>query len=83
MRIEVRATGILADYLPAAKVADSVALEVSADATPLDVARRLGMPADESYLVVVNEVVVPRAEHRTRRLRDGDRLALMPPLSGG
>ncbi len=83
VRIEVKATGALADYLPASASGDLVELEVPEGATPLEVARLLGMPAEERYLVVVNGVAVPRREQATRRLEEGDRLALMPPLMGG
>ncbi len=52
-------------------------------ATPVDVIRALGMPAEASYLVVLNGTSVPKAERASRPLAENDKLAIMPPLKGG
>ncbi len=83
MRITVKTTGLLADHLPPGASGDSAVLEVPEGATPQDVMTELGMPLDESYLVVVNDELVPKAERARRALQAGDLLMIMPPLRGG
>ncbi|MEE8545893.1 MAG: MoaD/ThiS family protein [Alphaproteobacteria bacterium] len=83
MRITVKTTGLLADHLPPGASGDSAVLEVPEGATPQDVMTELGMPLDESYLVVVNDELVPKAERARRALEADDELTIMPPLRGG
>ena len=82
MKIKVKATGILEDYLPP-NSNNPAQIEVKADVTPMDVVRRLGMPANDRYLIAVNGTVVPQGEHSVFRLSEHDTLAIMPPLKGG
>jgi sulfur carrier protein ThiS len=56
---------------------------VDSGATPLDVMRRLALPEDERYLIMLNGQVVPAAQRPTVRLSDGDDLGIFPPLKGG
>ena len=83
IRIRVKATGLLADHLPASANAGTAELEVPDGATPTDVIRLLGMPGDGRYLVILNGHTVARGERDTQALRSGDRLVLAPPLVGG
>jgi sulfur carrier protein ThiS len=82
MRISVRTAGLLGEYLPAGSQANRAELEVAEGATPLDVMAQLGFPAG-AYLVSVNGTAIPTAQRAATKLRDGDDLALMPPLKGG
>lgn len=83
IRIQIKATGLLADYLPATANAGTAEMEVPDGATPGDVIERLGMPGDARYLVILNGHTVSRDERGTRVLQSGDRLVLSPPLVGG
>jgi len=83
IRIRVKATGLLAEHLPATAKAGTTELEVAEGATPGDVIERLGLPGNARYLVILNGHTVPRGERGTRVLRSGDRLVLSPPLVGG
>ena len=83
MRIKVRTAGNLGRYLPSGSAQNQAALEVAEGATPADVIAQLGMPADGSYLVVLNGKGVAKAERADRRLAENDDLAIMPPLRGG
>lgn len=82
MKIQVKTTGILDDYLPS-NGGNPAVVEVQEDVTPMDVVRRLGMPAGDKYLIAVNGDVVPQSEHAARKLHENDTLAIMPPLKGG
>ena len=83
MKVTVKTAGNLGKYLPPGSAGNVAALDVSEGATPADIIRRLGMPEDGSYLVVLNGTAVPKAERATRGLSDDDTLAIMPPLKGG
>ena len=83
MKIHFKAGGLLVEHLPAASTGNTAQLEVSDGATPLDVMRQLGMPADGNYLVSLNGEVVVISERGTRVLAENDSLAIMPPLKGG
>lgn len=82
MKIRVKTTGLLDEYLPA-KSSNPAEIEVRDDVTPLDVVRTLGMPADDKYLIAVNGQVVPQSEHATFKLSQHDTLSIMPPIKGG
>ena len=83
MKIQFKTGGLLVEHLPAGGSGDTVELEVPDGATPMDVIRQLGMPADENYLVSLNGEVVVIGERHTRVLAENDHLAIMPPLKGG
>ena len=83
MRISFKTAGLLVKYLPNGAKDRTATLDVAPGATPLDVIKQLGMPADGSYLVIHNGSSVPKAERATLTLADDDNLAIMPPLKGG
>jgi sulfur carrier protein ThiS len=83
MNITVRTAGLLGRYLPQGSAGNEARLELDSGATPLDVMRRLALPEDERYLIMLNGQVVPAAQRPTVRLSDGDDLGIFPPLKGG
>ena len=83
MKITVKTAGTLGRFLPPGNRGNLADIEVAAGTTPMDVVKQLGMPEDGSYLVILNGATVPRAERLTRRLAEGDKLSIMPPLKGG
>lgn len=82
MKIKVKTTGILDDYLPPDSD-NPTEIEVNEGVTPMEVVRRLGMPANDKYLIAVNGDVVPQSEHTGFTLSEHDTLTIMPPLKGG
>lgn len=74
MKVSVKLFASLRKFGP-----ERQALEVPDRATIDDIVRALGIPATIKLLRVVN------GEHRAAndRLRDGDELALFPPIAGG
>ena len=83
MKILFKTGGMLVEHLPTGGSGGSAELEVADDATPLDVMRQLRMPLDDNYLISLNGEVVVTSERSSRGLKEGDRLAIMPPLKGG
>jgi molybdopterin converting factor small subunit len=79
VKIEVRLFATLARYLPQGPQAGSAFLDVAEGSSVDDVADALGIPADLSRVILVNDQDAD--EHR--RLVEGDVLTLFPPLAGG
>lgn len=83
MRVEVKATGLLTKHLPPERRGNVADFDLEEGSTPADVLRLMDLPADGSYLVVLNGENVPKAERASRVLAENDKLAIMPPLRGG
>jgi len=83
MKITLRTASTLTRFLPADAEGERARLDVPDGATAADVMAQLGFPLDQPYLVTLNGASLPRAEHATRPLAEGDDLAVLPPLRGG
>jgi len=83
MKINFKTGGMLADVLPAGADDDQAVLDMPEGATIIDVMARLGLPEDDFYLVILNDVVCPKTTRSTTVLSDGDELGIFPPLKGG
>ena len=83
MKIRIKTAGLLGQYLPPGSARNLAEIQITDDATPLDVMAQLRMPLEDSYLVSLNGSVVRKAERGNQTLAAGDQLAIMPPLKGG
>ena len=84
MRITLKLYATLTDYLPPASRAENlVRLDVADGATIASVIAPFQLPAKLTHLVLVNGLFVPREERGSRALREGDVLAIWPPIAGG
>ena len=79
MRIEVKLFATLARYLPKDADAGSTHLNVAEGSSVGDVVDALGIPADLSRIILVND----QDADESRRLAEGDVVTLFPPLAGG
>ena len=78
------ATGVkpTIDYLAGSSI-NQVELLVPASSTPMSIMSLLHLPVPLCALVVINGTFVHVADRATRRLVDGDVLAIWPPIAGG
>lgn len=84
MRVTLKLYATLTDYLPASARGDNlVQLDVGESATIASLIAPLGIPPRLVHLVLVNGVYVPPAERADHAFRDGDVLAIWPPIAGG
>ena len=84
VRITFKLYAGLTQYLPAeARVGNAMSLELPAGTTILKAVEPFGMPPKLVHLVLVNGVYVPPAERLTFTPKEGDVLAIWPPVAGG
>ena len=82
MRVEVTAAGMLEEYLPADSDGETT-VEVPDGSTLATVMQAAGIPESAKPLISLNGTVVPRSQHATRAVSEGDALHFMPNLKGG
>ncbi len=83
MKLTFKLYATLSEYLPAEAHDHQVESEVAPGTTPNQVIDRYGVPRKLAHLVVLNGVYVPPNERDQAILRDGDTLAVWPPVAGG
>jgi sulfur carrier protein ThiS len=84
MQITFKLYASLTEFLPAERrTSNQVTLDVAEGAAIAQVIEPFGLPMKMVHLVLINGVYVPPAERATRVLREGDVLAIWPPIAGG
>lgn len=83
MKVTVRLAGMITGHLPEGSTGDRAEIELAEGATVSALMARLGIPEEGTYLVIVDDVTVPRAVRGTYGLVDGASVAIVPPLKGG
>ena len=82
MKITFKLFAKLTDYLPApARDSNFVELDVPPDASISQIIEPFGLPPNLVHLVLVNGAYVEPDERLTRSLREGDALAIWPPIA--
>jgi sulfur carrier protein ThiS len=84
MQITFKLYATLTDYLPVAqRRSNQVTLDVPAESTVIDVIAPFNLPPKLVHLVLINGHFVPPDERAARTLKEGDVLAVWPPIAGG
>ena len=84
MRITFKLFAQLQDYLPAeAKKINAFALELPEGSSVAQVIESFSLPPRLVHLVLLDGAFIPPAERSGRVLRDGETLAIWPPVAGG
>jgi len=84
VKITFKLFAMLTDYLPAqARAGNVLALDVQAGATVDQVIEQFGLPRKLVHLVLVNGLYVAPQARAGHVLKDGDTLAIWPPIAGG
>lgn len=84
MKITLKLFASLTDYLPAdARSGNVVELDAAADASISQIIEPFGLPPQLVHLVLVNGAYVEPSRRLTQTLREGDVLAIWPPIAGG
>lgn len=84
MKITFKLFASLTDYLPAhARQSNIVELDVAADASISQIIEPFGLPQKMVHLVLVNGSYIAPEQRFTHTLKEGDVLAIWPPIAGG
>ena len=84
MKITFKLFASLTDYLPAgARHSNIVVLDVAADAPISAIIEPFGLPPKLVHLVLVNGSYIQPEARLTHTLKEGDVLAIWPPIAGG
>jgi sulfur-carrier protein len=83
MRLQLKLYATLAEFLPPGAVANVAQIEVPDSTSPYQVLDLHRVPRARAHLVLVNGVYVPPAQRDEALLKDGDALAIWPPVAGG
>lgn len=84
MKIVFKLYATLQDYLPGeAKKTNALTLELDEGTTIQQVIERFVLPQKLCHLVLIDGTFVAPAERAARALKEGDTLAIWPPVAGG
>ena len=84
MRVTFKLFAMLQDYLPLeARTNNALALVLPEGTTIQQVIERFALPQKSCHLVLIDGNFVPPAERASRPLKDGETLAIWPPIAGG
>ncbi len=83
MRIRFKLYASLGRYLPEGTQGNAIEIEVPADASAHSIIDRYNVPRRLTHLVLVNGVFADKAQRDAAVLKDGDTVAVWPPIAGG
>jgi molybdopterin converting factor small subunit len=83
MKVKLKLFANLMDWLPPGTQGNEVVVEAADDACIGEVLERFRVPERLTHLVLVNGSFVAREARPSWRLKDGDHLAVWPPVAGG
>lgn len=84
MQVTFKLYANLQDYLPPeALKTNSLHLDLPDDMTVLQVIERFNLPLKSCHLVLIDGVYLAPTERTQRVLKDGEVLAIWPPIAGG
>jgi sulfur carrier protein ThiS len=84
MHITLKLFASLTDYLPVAdRTSNITQLDVSPEASILQIIDPFGLPHKMVHLVLVNGTYIHPEQRASRTLQEGDVLAIWPPIAGG
>ena len=83
MKITFKLYAGLQDYLPANARDNAVEIDLPDSTTVKDVTEKFQLPPKLLQIVLVNGVFLTPEQRTSQALKDGDVLAIWPPVAGG
>lgn len=83
MRITLKLYAMLTEYLPPGAEKNICQLDLAEGTSVEQVVKQLKLPRDLVHLVLVNGVYVAPEQLTDTPLKEGDVLAIWPPVAGG
>ena len=83
MQITLKLYATLSEYLPEGTQKHRINLNISSEETPYAVIERYHVPRDRVHLVLLNGVYLTPEQRGQAAFKEGDTLAVWPPVAGG
>ena len=84
MKLILKLYAGLTECLPPDAVDNKLMIEISEHNTAHEVLDRYNVPRERAHLVLLNGVYIkPEDRNKQRVFKDGDTLAIWPPVAGG
>ncbi len=83
MKITLKLYATLRHHLPKDAVENATTFNTDDHTTPFNVIDRFQVPRESAHLVLLNGVYVSPADRDQPVLKEGDTLAIWPPVAGG
>jgi len=83
VKIQFKLFATLKEYLPAGAAGNQVELDVDEGTTAGALIERYQLPPKLTHLVLINGHYIEPAARATAVLKEGDALAIWPPIAGG
>lgn len=83
MQVTLKLFASLGSFLPAGAKRNKTELDVASDTTILSLLDSHNVPREKCHLVLLNGVFHAPEERGTVTLKEGDVLAVWPPVAGG
>ena len=83
MNVTLKLYAMLSDYLPPGAKQNQVQVDLAAEATVGQLIERYSLPPRLTHLVLINGHYVAPEARAAARLREGDQVAIWPPIAGG
>ena len=83
MQITFKLYATLANYLPPGSEKHSVKIDIPDTVTPNELIDRYSVPRDMAFLVLLNGIYLKPEDRDKGIIKDGDILAIWPPVAGG
>jgi molybdopterin synthase sulfur carrier subunit len=83
MKVQLKLFATLSDYLPQPSRDNSMQLNVAPGMTVQGLIEQHRLPSQLCHLVLVNGHYIYPADRATTALKEGDVLAIWPPIAGG
>ncbi len=84
MKITFKLFATLQDYLPPeGRKMNALMLDIDPETTIQQLIERFALPPKLCHLVLIDGQFIPPGERAARSLRDGETLAIWPPVAGG
>ena len=83
MEISVTLFGGLRHYLPAGSSFNKCKISIDDGASLETLLQRVPIPADKTYLVIINDEKVSREAYAATVIQVDDDVVLLPPIKGG
>jgi len=83
LKITLKLFAGLAEYLPDGAYRNSVEVALDSEKSISQVIEQFNVPSEEAHLVLVNGVYCAPTDRDQKKLKEGDTLAIWPPVAGG